>query len=39
VKPFDQGVCIVLFVAEQRAASDAFEQLPRDANIVDVTVL
>jgi hypothetical protein len=37
VKPFDQGVCIVPFVAEQRAASDAFEQLPRDANIVDVT--
>jgi hypothetical protein len=35
-QPFDQGVCIVTFVAEQRAASDAFEQLPRGANIVDV---
>ena len=36
-QPFDQSVCIVTFVAEQRAASDAFEQLPRSANIVDVT--
>ena len=36
-QPFDQGVCIVTFVAEQRAASDAFEQLPRRANVVDVT--
>lgn len=34
---FDQGVCIVTFVAKQRAASDAFEQLPCSANIVDVT--
>ncbi len=33
---FDQGVCIVPFVAEQRAASDAFEQSPRNATIVDV---
>jgi hypothetical protein len=36
-QPFDQGVCIIAFVAEQRAASDAFEQLPRSAKIVDVT--
>ena len=36
-QPFDQGVCIVTFVAEQRAASDAFEQSPRNATIVDVT--
>ena len=36
-QPFDQGVCIVTFVAEQCAASDAFEQLPHSANIVDVT--
>ena len=36
-QPFDQSVCIVTFVAEQRAASDAFEQLPRSAKIVDVT--
>ena len=36
-QPFDQSVCIVTFVAEQRAASDAFEQLPRRAKIVDVT--
>ena len=34
---FGQSVCIVPFVAEQRAASDAFEQLPCSANIVDVT--
>ena len=34
---FDQAVCIVPFVAEQRAARDALEQLPRNANIVDVT--
>src|SRR5207253_2544968 len=34
---FDQGVCIVAFVVEQRAASDAFEQLPGSATIVDVT--
>ena len=35
-QPSDQGVCIVSLVAEQRAASDAFEQLRRSANIVDV---
>ncbi len=36
-QPFDQCACIVTFVAQQRAASDAFEQLPHSANIVDVT--
>ena len=35
-QPFDQGVRIT-FVAEQRATSDAFEQLSLSANIVDVT--
>jgi hypothetical protein len=34
---FDQGVRIVPFVAEQRAASDAFQQSPRNATIVDLT--
>ena len=33
-QPFDQDVCVVTFVAEQRSASDAFEQLPRNANIL-----
>ena len=36
-QPFDQGICIVTFVPEQRAATDAFEQWPCSANIVDVT--